>query len=171
MPVERSGSGSLSGRWRMLGAALGGLLLCALPSSHAQQSSRFVMERVTVSAVTGTASSARYSTTALIAQSPLSGAASFCNQGYINGVGFWSATGNVLVPIELQLVFDQALPDTLGLQWSGAEERFQLFRSATPQDVIDPVNLVIETPSCEFAEVKPPAPGVQFYRVLAASEP
>jgi hypothetical protein len=128
------------------------------------------MERVTVSAVTGTSSSARYSTTALIAQSPVSGAASHCNQGFISGIGFWSVTGNVSVPIELQLVFDQPLPDTVDLLWSGAEERFRLFRSSTPQDVTDPTNLVIETPSCGFVEVKPPVPGVQFYRVLVAPE-
>jgi hypothetical protein len=128
------------------------------------------MQRVTVSAVTGSASSTRYSTTASISQSPFSGAASHCNQGYVAGIGFWSMTGNAAVPIELQLVFDQALPNALDLRWSGAEERFQLFRSTTPQDVTDPVNLVVETPSCGFVEVKPPVPGVQFYRVSSVPE-
>jgi hypothetical protein len=129
------------------------------------------MERVAVSTAGGKAVSPRFATTAIVAQSPVAGAASFCNQGFVSGVGFWWLKGDVTVPIRLSLTVDQAAPDRIGLQWSGADDRFRLYRSTSPQDVTDPANLFKETPLCGFEEIQTPGPGLQFYRVLAVPEP
>lgn len=153
---------------RSLWVTLAALLICALSQAMAQQSSRFVMERVSVSAVSGTASSSRFTTSAVIAHSPVAGGASHCNDGFVSGVGFWPLSGSVSVPILLQVSRKQSEPGELDLVWSGADPAFRVFRSTTPQDVSDPANLLIETPSCSHVESGHPVAGVVFYRVLAA---
>lgn len=133
----------------------------------AQQSDRFVMERVTLAAATGPTGAARFNTTAVVAPADPAGAASRCNDGYLTVTGFWSVARTAAVPLRLRLVADASDPAGVDLVWSGADPSFQVFRSPTAHDVTDPINLLTQTSDCRYTDAKAPAPGILYYRVEA----
>jgi len=136
----------------------------ALPCVHAQESPRFVMDRASMSVVSGAATSARFSTVTVATQSAVSGSASHCNRGFHSGVGFWSFTGATRVPIVLHVDVERTDSTRVQLEWSGADEQFLLFRSNRPDNVTDPANLILQTTSCSHTQAEFDDPGIVFYK-------
>ena len=146
------------------------ILLCAgialLPAS-AQQSESSSMDRIVLTAVGNTASSSNFETTVVIGQDSPSGASSFCNSGFVNSLGFWSVLGDLPVPIQLHLDKSDGDPSVVDLSWSGADDVFQLFRSASPVNLVDsPENLYLETSLCDAIDDRASASNLLFYLVV-----
>jgi len=155
-------------RWtaiRLAGATAGVLLICAPGPATAQQSARFVVERITLASATGAPASARFVSVAVVAQSEVSGAASRCNDGFASAFGFWSVAGRPRVPLRLRLVADAVDTSSVGLEWTGSNPDFGVFRSISPQDVTDPANLLLQTPACQHTDIEAAGPGILFYKV------
>ena len=137
---------------RNLGRVLILAILCVAVgngSALAQQSASFMMERVSATAVGDTASSATFTTTVVLGEASPVGAASFCNSGFVNSVGFWSVLGDLPVPIHLRLGKDLSSPGVIEMSWSGSADLFEVFRSSTPVGVVHPLNSVSQTGVCE----------------------
>jgi hypothetical protein len=134
----------------------------------AQESASYVADRTTVTAVAGRASSAGYVIEATLGEIHPVGSASFCNVGFTNSTGFWSVLGDSQVPIVLMLAHDPGDPVTALLSWTGSYPQFEVLRSASAADVLDPLNLLTTTAGCDAADPDPPAATVFFYMVVPA---
>jgi hypothetical protein len=134
------------------------------------ESSSFIMERVSLSAAGQTVASTDYETTIVFGQNSPSGAASNCNSGYVSSFGFWSALGDLPVPIQLRVAKDSTDESTVDLSWTGSDDVFQVFRSFTPHDVLDPANLDLEISECSASDPQAGAGDLIFYRVVARPE-
>ena len=142
-------------------------LICgASPMSLAQQSESFIMDRVSIVAVGSAASSASHETVVTVGQVSLAGASSFCNRGFVNSVGFWSVLGDLPVPTQLQVDKNDADPSTVELLWTGTNETFELFRSTSPANVAQSMNLHLATSLCEASDTDTTMSGIVFYKVV-----
>jgi hypothetical protein len=140
------------------------LALFVVASTPAQESSNFKLERLTLAATSGPATSANYATTITFAQEGPSGSLSRCNDGFLQSTGFWSVLGESPVPARLMLgrnIVDRTHPD---LMWSGSSSEFTLYRATVPMSLIDPLNEFLVTSSCATTDVPPPA-ATTFYLV------
>jgi hypothetical protein len=140
------------------------LLILAAASTSAQESANFKLERLTLAATPGAASSANYATTITLGQEGPSGSVSRCSGGFLLTTGFWSVLGETPVPVWLTLgrnAVDRTLPD---LMWSGSSSEFTLYRATVPMSVIDPFNEFLVTSLCATTDTPPPA-SVTFYLV------
>ncbi len=150
-------------------AAFRALLLAwavSMTPAVGQQSTGYSMDRVAVTAVAGTSSSSAFQTSVVIG--PTVGATSFCNFGFSTGLGFWSVVGVLPIPVELW-VGKTTGPIETELIWCGSTGQFEVFRSASPIDVVDPVNLYALTPEC--GTVDPDPDSTFFYKVISAPAP
>ena len=66
------------------------LAVLAASNGVAQESTSFSMDRITATAGGQSVSSTNYESTILAVQDSPSGAASFCNSGYVSSLGFFS---------------------------------------------------------------------------------
>ena len=95
-----------------------------------------------------------------------SGAASFCNGGFVSGLGFWSVLGESPVENVLALAADRT--GDVDLRWSGSASRFEVYRGTSASTILDPGNLFVTTTSCSAADSDPPAARIVFYNVIPA---
>ena len=154
--------------WSRIVVVAGFILVSNLaPPVSAQESPSFVMDRVSATAVGNTTVSANYETTVVMGQESPTGAVSFCNGGFINSFGFWSVLGDLSVPIRLEVARDSIDPSVVQLSWSGADDLFQVFRSLTPEDALDPLNLDDETSACSAADLEAGSANLIFYQIIA----
>jgi hypothetical protein len=135
----------------------------------AQESPSYSMDRVTAISMGTTVSSSNYETTVVMGQDSPAGAASYCNSGFIGSFGFWSVLGDLPVPIRLEVEKDSGDPSVVQLSWSGADDLFQVFRSLTPDNVLDPINLDGETAACAAADSQAGTADLIFYKIIAGS--
>ena len=149
-------------RHRLLaGAALVGAVAAGFGPLEA---ANYRMERVSVSAAGAVAISPSYQTIVSIGDEAPHGASSFCNNGFVNSLGFWSVRGGFNVPIQLHLGKGTD-PGQIALQWTGAVDSFQLFRSESPVDVSQGDNLLATTSQCTANDSVPFGPPILFYTV------
>ena len=143
-----------------------GVVVClSAVLTEAQESSSFEMPRVTISPAAGVASSSSFDMRVSFGEEGPVGAASFCNAGFVQAVGFWSITGNVTAPIRLLASRDPVDPSTIELSWTGAFSSFEVYRSDLATDVLDPVHLNLTTVECSATDVPPSEPDIHFYLV------
>ena len=57
-------------------------------------------------------------------------------------------------------------PDLLDLSWTGAEDTFQVYRAFTPEDVLNPANLFLETVTCSEMDTTANQSDIFFYKVV-----
>ncbi len=141
------------------------LVAVALPVAS-QDSSNYSMRRVAVSAAAGTVGSPGFGTTIVIGHS--SGATSFCNFGFNSGLGFWSVLGVLPIPNDLR-ADKSGNPVETELSWSGSTGQFEVYRSTSPVDLIDPVNLFAVTGDC--TTVDPDPNSTVYYKVMSVPTP
>jgi hypothetical protein len=134
--------------------------------SLAQQSASFSIDRITMAAGGQSINSASFHSTVIAGQVSPSGAASFCNSGYMSSLGFFSILGDTVVPIRLNLAKNEIDPSTVELSWTGNADDFQIYSSSLPQDVLDPLNLDQETFLCDGSD-SPGSESLVFYKVIA----
>ena len=133
-------------------------------STSAQESANFKLERMTLAATSGPATSANYATTITFAQEGPAGSLSRCNDGFLQSTGFWSVLGESPVPVRLTLgrnAADRTHPD---LVWSGSSSEFTVYRATVPMSIIDPFNELVVTSLCATTDAPPPA-ATTFYLV------
>jgi hypothetical protein len=128
------------------------------------------MERVSVCSAAGDAASANYVVGLTFGETGPVGAASFCNMGFVVGTGFWSILGSPTVPIWLYLDRNALDPVAADLTWSGGAVAFDVFRSTSPDDVLEPFHLLATTQTCLFTDPQPIDSGIFFYLVVQAPE-
>jgi hypothetical protein len=132
----------------------------------AQSSAHYSMKRVAVAAGAATMSSTNFSGSMSATSESPSGSASVCNAGARSTVGFWSVFGVAQVPIVLAAKRNALDPQSVDLQWSGADLRFQLFRDYTPEDMFNPANLDRETTTCSATDQLAFQSNSVFYSVI-----
>ena len=141
-------------------------MLCPAGLPQAQSSSSFVMERVTIAAEAGQASSASFVLLATLAQEGPVGSASLCNSGHVHSLGFWSILGGDAPPDTLLSVRHNPLdPAAVDLFWSGSSPTFDVYRATAPTAVAEPFNVVATTSSCTATDA-PPDDLIIYYLVL-----
>ena len=89
--------------------------------------------------------------------------------GYQQSFGFWSVLGDLPVPIRLQVDKSVQAPLTVELEWSGATERFELYRAFAPQDLVVPQNLALVTSQCVASDENASASDIIYYSVVPSS--
>lgn len=159
----------MSTRKRLPGSIAASCLLLqatAIGFVAAQESTTFSVDRTTVTSAGQSIASPSFATTVVTGQVSPSGAASFCNAGYTASFGFFSILGDLSVPIHLQ-VNKSANPSSIDLQWSGTNPVFQVYRSPSPHDVLDPTHLRQETSLCNGSDAVGNE-NIFFYKVVAA---
>ena len=143
------------------------LLVVILQSpAVAQESSTFVMERISVAVGATKSTSASFENTAVVAQESPSGANSFCNTGFVNSLGYWSVLGDLPVPIRLTVGINELDPGSLDLSWTGVDDVFQVYRAFTPEDILNPANLYQETMVCAAMDNNAFQSDIIFYKVV-----
>jgi hypothetical protein len=151
---------------RTLASAVTVVVWLVATAARAQTSESYAVDRATVSGGGGTAASASFETTVVVAQDTPEGASSLCGGGYSVSAGFWSVLGDVPAPIDLRLGRAAAPPRVL-LSWTGNAGTFELYRSSTPDDVLDPVHLHSLHTDCEATDALGGPPGaIVFYNVV-----
>jgi len=135
----------------------------------AQQSASYSMERITATAAASMTESPSYESRVLIGPAAPSGASSFCNDGYVNSLGFWAAFGDLPVPIRLRLGKNEGVPNRVELFWTGADGTFGLYRSLSASDILAPGNLRAQTGECSAID-HPSGANVFFYRLVGVSD-
>ena len=141
----------------------------AAPSSTAQESASFRMERITTTASAGYADSASFETRVVVSQeSPSGSMASMCGEGWINTAGFFSILGNGAVPIWLTVERTSIDPLEIALSWTGTEDSFEVRRSFDPDTIHDPGGLLETVGVCASVDPLPIASDLIYYLVVAA---
>ena len=59
-----------------------------------------------------------------------------------------------------------AMPGELSLTWTGGQPTFEIFRAATPENVVDPLNKIGETTGNSFVDTPPP--GTLWFYVVTS---
>jgi hypothetical protein len=126
--------------------------LLALPAL-AQSSAHYSVKRSAVVSGAAALSSSNFRNNATGPQYAVSGGSSFCNTGRRNEMGFWSVSGQTLVPIVLTTKKNPSDPLDVDLSWSGTAATYQFFRAYTPTDVLNPGNLEFETNQCSTTDL------------------
>ena len=144
------------------------LILCpllggAVPALHAEPVT-YVMTRMTTAAGAATMASTGYQTTLLVAQASPQGACSACNSGSIDSFGFWSALGDLPVPIILRVQRNGTDPDAIDLTWTGSDSDFQVCRDVTPQDVC--AHPYAFTSDCHYTDPGATAADAVYYSII-----
>ena len=147
-----------------LAVTLGLLSVTLVGSDSPPESASFVMSRVTLSATAQRASSAGFETSVTLAQEGPVGAASFCNGGFTQNVGFWSILGAAPVPLVLRAARNGSDVD---LNWTGSAFSFEVYRSDSPVAVVAGPNLATTTPACADTD-SPPDVEIVYYVVIPA---
>ena len=146
---------------------VGGLIALAFVTAKivAQESANYRLERITIAATADPVSSASYAMTVTFAQEGPVDSISRCNDSYLQSTGYWSVLGETPVPVFLRLDRNDANPALPDLMWTGSASEFTVYRSASPIEVVDPVNEVASTTLCAVTDVPPPA-FIVYYLVL-----
>ncbi len=131
----------------------------------AQESANYRMERVTIGAAAQRVSSSTFDMSATFAQQGPVGAASLCNQGFVQNTGFWSILGYSPAPVVLRAARSVVDPADVDLTWTGSASSFELYRSVFPNDVVDPPNLAAITAECGVTD-SPPTVTIVYYLVV-----
>lgn len=137
---------------------------------NAQESASFLIERVSVCSAAGDTASVNYVASLTLGETGPVGAASFCNTGFVVSTGLWSVLGGPTVPIRLYLEHNALDPVAADLTWSGGAAAFDIFRSTSPDNVLEPFHLLETTPTCRSTDPQPIDSGIFFYLVVQAPE-
>jgi len=149
-----------------IGLMLGTCLL-AIGGAIGQESTNYTIERLTVTAGAGHASSTRFDAEVTIGQTVPAGAASFCNNGYAVTLGFWSARGETPTANLLFVSQSPVIADQIDLTWSGATQAFEVYRGPAIETLLDPANLYDMTTTCSSTDDLPLPGSIVFYRVYS----
>lgn len=160
-----SGAPTFRRIWLILGA-----LLLAVGGAAGQESTNYDLERLTVTAGAGHASSARFDADITVGQTVPAGAASFCNNGFAVTLGFWSVLGETATSNLLFVNWSQVIADQIDLTWSGATPTFEVYRGASIETLIDPTNLHDITTTCSSTDDLPLPGDIVYYRVIAVPD-
>ena len=131
----------------------------------AQESANYVMERITIAAAAQQSSSPSFDMNVTFGQEGPGGSASSCNQSFVQNTGFWSIQGYSPVPVVLRAARSVVDPSDVDLTWTGSTSSFEVYRSAFPNDVLDPLNLATITPECAVTD-SPPTVTIVYYLVV-----
>jgi hypothetical protein len=136
------------------------------PRAHAQESARFSLEGVTVTAGAGTAASPRFDLALTVAELEPSGAASFCNQGF--GVVLGAAPFTPALPVPNHLIVDRnALdPAHVDLSWSGTAASYDIYRSTSAGELISPNRYLASSQGCLFVDADSFVGPIVYYTVV-----
>ncbi len=145
-----------------------GIALCS-GLALAQQSPNYEMKRISFASGAAKATSVNFDNAVVAAQPSPMGAGSVCNSGSVASLGVWSLAGDMPIPIRLSARVNTANPADVDLSWSGNVAQFAVYRSVSPQDVLNPANLVLQTSIC--ATTDSPLPDLVFYKVIPAQGP
>jgi hypothetical protein len=94
------------------------------------------------------------------------GSASFCNNGNELSLGFWSLLGPISVPIVLNARKNHVDPANVDLYWSGNAAIYQVFRSSSPEEILNPANHDRDTPFCGADDHLASQSAIVFYMVV-----
>jgi len=144
------------------------LLILSVPmyAAMTQESDSYRIERLAITSMAAHSASPSFqsATTAVLVH----GVSGVCPQGVSTALGFWSSFEPSAVPIVLRLGKDTTNPSRTELEWTGQASQFNLFRSALPQDVTVPGNLLLATGQCSASDQESGA--IFYYRVVASDE-
>lgn len=152
---------------RKAGLIVGIALCCGI--ALAQQSANYEMKRISIASGAAKTTSVNFDNSVVAAQPSPMGAGSVCNSGSVASLGFWSLAGDMPIPIRLSARVNTMNPLDVDLSWSGNVAQFAVYRSVSPQDVLNPANLVLQTGIC--ATTDSPLPDLVFYKVIPAPGP
>jgi hypothetical protein len=146
----------------------GALLILLLPvvpwdSAAAQQSAHFHVRRFSLAAISEPSASEHYR--GRVNLSMVTGASGVCPSGISTTLGFWSVLGRQTVPVVLTVRRGAPGMSENVLTWSGQADEFTVYRSESPEDVIDPSNALLTTRNCEEADSISGSPTLLFYKV------
>jgi hypothetical protein len=130
------------------------------------EATTYVIDHLIFGSGAARVSSTRFEAAMTFGQSGPSGAASFCNAGFVSGLGFWSVLGESPVENVLTLAGDRT--GDVDLRWSGSAPRFEVYRGTAAATIFDPANLLVTTTSCSAADADPPNTRIVFYNVIPA---
>ncbi len=156
------------GRWVVAMVALS-LFFSAPSAAFSQESSSFVMERLTVVSGAAGASSATFDMILTFGEEGPTGSASFCNDGFQASLGFWSVLGESPAPSLLMVDHTAGDPQSVDLTWSGSASSFDVLRSEVAAQIQDPPSLQFNTTQCEATDAPPPTQDILYYRIRPAS--
>lgn len=142
------------------------VLLASPASADTPDSTTYRMDRVTVAAGATMTTSSTWDNSVVISQEGPNGVASFCGQGAVASFGFWSVLGDIPMPIRLDTRQNGLDPLDIDLLWSGNASSFQVYRTFTPDNVLDPVNLYAETANCDLIDLNAIDSDIIFYKVV-----
>lgn len=145
----------------LAGAVLANLQLVAA----AQETGIYVMDRMSLATASGRMTSPSYESTTVVGQIGLAGTASSCEDN-VSSFGFWSALGDLPVPIRLNIQRNAVDPGSVDLTWTGASIQFQTYRAFSPQDVLNPMNLYSEPFACAMTDGRAIDSDIIFYKVV-----
>jgi hypothetical protein len=129
------------------------------------------MKRISIAGGAAQTTSIMFDNSVVAAQPSFVGAASFCSAGSVVSLGFWSLLGDIPVPIRLHAGVNPLNQVDVDLFWTGNEPQFALYRSVSPQDVLNPANLVLQTNACATTDSQVPLSDLVFYKVIPVSVP
>ena len=132
--------------------------------SEAQSSATYSIDRLTIASSASPSSSTNYAIDVTLAQQGPVGAASRCNDSWLQSLGYWSLFGEMPVPVFLSVDKDSLDPTSPELSWTGSSSEFTVYRSTMVPGVLDPVNELLVTTACDAVDTPPPA-AVTFYLI------
>ncbi len=158
-----------SGGFRRVRRLFAVAMVCAMATLcvPAQESTGYVMDRVTITSTADVALSASFQVAVTFGQQGPVGSVSICNAGAFQSTGFWSIIGDPPVPIFLDVLKDMVDPSSVDLSWTGAAPLFEIFRGEMADSVPAPANSVLTTSLCVGSD-SPPAGAIFYYLVLPA---
>ena len=130
-------------------------------------SENYVLERLTVSALSGHSSSPGFDST--VTTTELGGAAGVCPSGMVTTLGFWSILGVQPVPVFLDVEKHGGSPTDVDLSWTGHGAGFDLYRSPVPMNLESPSNLLTTTAQCALTDTTAAGSPILFYSVAPSS--
>jgi len=145
------------------------VLLAGLAVPRTQGAEQLTVERITLGSVTGRVGAADLETRLVAAQPAPIGNSSVCNLSWVSGLGFWSLSGERPVPIYLSVQRNTVDPQAIELSWSGSAATFLVYSSPSPVNVVDPVNLDLETTDCAAVDQDAGGHDLLFYQILPGS--
>jgi hypothetical protein len=143
-------------------------LALGIAPSGAQESSSYVMDRITFNSAAQQTTSTTFVMNVTFVQEVPVGSASLCNQGYVQNLGFWSIMGYSSVPVMLRAARNTADPFDVDLSWTGSASSFEIYRSTVPNGIVDPPNLAAVTSECSDTDT-PPNAAIVYYLVVPVS--
>jgi len=144
------------------------LAFLGAPRAFAQESARFSLDGVSVTAGVADAASARFDLAVTVAELEPSGAASFCNAGFGVVLGAAPFTPDLPVPNHLIVLRNAVDPGHVDLSWSGAAASYDVYRSTSSSSLTSPSNYLTTSSGCLVVDTDPFTGPIVYYTVVPA---